>query len=95
MANKSCNPVNTKSLLAFIFGQMGKLDNGEIDVATAVAQAKLAKQANNVLDYELKRCQVQMQLDAVNRTATAKLRDIESLGFDDAKVPPTKMENAE
>ena len=44
-------PVNNKSMLAFIFLQMEKLDNNEIDVQTASAQANLAKQANNALMY--------------------------------------------
>ena len=46
-------PVNNKSLLHFIYDQMEKLDKKEIDVSQAQAQADLAKQANNVLKYEL------------------------------------------
>lgn len=79
-------PVNTKSLLAFIFGTMGKLDRGEIDPNTACAQAKLASQANNVLMYEIKRADIQMRLQAVGRSTMPELRDIESKGFDSAKV---------
>lgn len=76
------NPVNTKSLLAFIFGQMGKLDRGEIDANTACAQAKLASQASNVLNYELKRSIVQMRLQAIGQSTTPTLREIESKGFE-------------
>ena len=81
-------PVNTKSLLAFIFGQMSKLDKGEIDAKTACAQAQLASQANNVLTYELKRAVVQMQLSecGFSNQQRPELRDIESKGFDNAKL---------
>ena len=48
-------PVNAKSLAAFLCNQMVKLDNGEIDANQAIAQAKLASQVNNLMNYELKR----------------------------------------
>lgn len=60
---------------------MERLNSGEIDAQTAMAQAKLASQANNVLDYELKRTIVQMKLQ---QTASGcsniipHLREIES-----------------
>lgn len=77
-------PVNSKSLLSFIFGQMEKLDSKEIDVETAQTQASLAKQANNILNYELKRAQVQMDLSRHNNECADKvyLREVESKGFD-------------
>lgn len=74
-------PVNTKSLLTFIFSQMEKLDNGEITNETACAQAKLASQANNVLNYELKRTIVQIKMQeigAITDSTDIKLREIES-----------------
>lgn len=74
-------PVNTKSLLTFIFSQMEKLDKGEITNETACAQAKLASQANNVLNYELKRTIVQIKMQeigAITDSADIKLREIES-----------------
>ena len=74
-------PVNTKNLLAFIFNQMQRLDSGEIDAQTACAQAKLASQANNVLDYELKRTIVQMKMQQIGTGIQASditLREIES-----------------
>ena len=42
-------PVNSKSLLHFVFNEMEKLSRREIDVNEANAQANLAKQANNLL----------------------------------------------
>ena len=42
-------PVNNKSMLAFLFDQMEKLNAKEISVDEAKAQANLAKQANNSL----------------------------------------------
>ncbi len=91
MENKTNNvrmgaPVNTKSLLAFIFNQMERLNSGEIDANTACAQAKLASQASNVLNYELKRTIVQLRLRELGGGIGAtepRLREIESKGFDD------------
>lgn len=79
-------PVNNKSMLAFIFLQMEKLNNNEIDVQTASAQANLAKQANNALMYELKRADIQMKLTAHNAVYKdgLKLREAESKNFDNA-----------
>ena len=48
-------PVNSKSLFHFICGQMEKLDNNDITVESAQAQSNLAKQAINILNYEIKR----------------------------------------
>lgn len=70
--------VNTTKLLAFLFEQMEKLDKGEIDATTAAAQAQLAKQANNVLDYELRRTIVQIKLAELPTANKPQLREIES-----------------
>jgi hypothetical protein len=78
-------PVNTKSLLASIFDQMGKLSRGEITATDACAYAKLASQAANVLNYELKRTVVQIRLKEIGANTGTYLRDIESKTFDDAK----------
>ncbi len=88
-------PVNTRSMLAFIFDQMNKLDKGEINVETASAQAKLAKQANNVLDYELKRTLVQIKLQEIGAITDAqevKLRDVESEQLNDENFPRTRAQ---
>lgn len=76
-------PVNTKSLLAFVFNQMAKLDRKEIDWQTANAQAKLASQASNLLNYELKRTIVELKLREIGNTTNPRLREIESKCFDD------------
>lgn len=79
-------PVNTKSLLAFIFNQMERLNSGEIDANTACAQAKLASQASNVLNYELKRTIVQMRLNELHggiSSTEPRLREIESKAFEE------------
>jgi len=85
MVNEMLAPVNTKSFLAFIFNTMEKLDKGEIDTNTACAQAKLMSQANNVLDYEIKRTLVQIKLKEMGMMQDKQpaLREIESKGFDD------------
>lgn len=75
-------PTNNKSLLHFIFAQMEKLDNKEIDINEAKTQALLAKQANNALKYELDRANVQMKLAEHNRdSARIDLRNAESSNF--------------
>lgn len=77
-------PVNNKSLLHFIFNQMEKLDAGEIDTNNAKAQAELAKQANNVLKYELDRANTQMKLEMHRRQtgSSINLREIETKPFE-------------
>lgn len=78
-------PVNTKSLLAFIFNQMSRLNSGEIDWQTANAQAKLASQASNLLNYELKRTIIQLRLREIGgglQATEPQLREIESKEFD-------------
>lgn len=77
-------PVNNKSLLHFIFDQMEKLDNDEIDNNKAKAQAHLAKQANNALKYEIDRANTLMKLDDHNRMtgSSLKLRNAEGKKFD-------------
>lgn len=81
-------PCNTKSMTAFLFGQMDKLAHKEIDTNTAVAQAKLASQISNLLNYELKRTLVQIKLQEINANIKQlpELRDIESKAFDDTKM---------
>lgn len=79
-------PVNTKSMLSFIFNQMERLDKKEIDANEACAQAKLASQACNLLNYELKRTIVQLRLREIGEggnDTSARLREIESKSFDD------------
>lgn len=77
-------PVNNKSLIAFLFNQMEKLDSKEIDVQQAQAQANLAKQVNNALHYELKRADIQMKLTEHNAIYKdgLKLREAESKNFE-------------
>lgn len=75
-------PTNNKSLLHFIFGQMEKLDNKEIDIDQAKSMALLAKQANNSLKYELDRANVQMKLAEHNLDRIRiDLRNAESSNF--------------
>ena len=71
-------PVNSKSLLHFIFDQMEKLDRKEITVQEGQAQANLAKQANNLLTYELKRAETLLKLQG----SEIQLREIESKSFE-------------
>ncbi len=76
-------PVNNKSMIAFLFDQMDKLDNDEIDVVKAKEQGNLAKQVNSAMRYELERARVRMELTKHNAIYKdgANLRDIESKNF--------------
>lgn len=74
-------PVNTKSLAAFLFNEMERLKEKEVTPQEAMAQAKLASQINNLLDYELKRTIVQMRLKEAGTIIEPKLREIESKEF--------------
>ncbi len=78
-------PVNSKSLFAFVCDQMEKLTTDEITVEKAKAQANLAKQANNLLKYELDRANTQMKITIFNKEnidGKVELRELESKGFD-------------
>jgi len=76
-------PVNNKSMIAFLFGQMDKLDNDEIDILKAKEQGNLAKQVNNAMKYELDRAKTRMELTKHNAIYKdgVDLRDIESKNF--------------
>lgn len=77
-------PVNNKSLVAFLFGQMEKLDNEQIKPEQALAQAKLAQQINSQMRYEIERAKIAMEItkhNAIYKDGT-KLREIESKNFD-------------
>ena len=77
-------PVNNKSLVAFLFDQMEKLDHDTIDVTKAREQSNLAKQVNNAMKYEIDRAKVKMDLAKHNAIYKdgLDLRDIESKNFD-------------
>ncbi len=76
-------PVNNKSMIAFLFNQMDRLDKDEIDVQKAREQGNLAKQVNNAMKYELDRSKVKMELAKHNAIYKdgLDLRDIESKNF--------------
>lgn len=80
---KNGAPVNTKSLAAFLFNEMERLKEKETTPQEAMAQAKLASQINNLLDYELKRTTVQIKLREICQSVDPKLRNIESKPFDE------------
>jgi len=77
-------PVNNKSLTAFLFDTMEKLNNGEVSVEIAKTQTNLAKQVNSQMRYELERARVIMELTKHNAIFKdgANLREIESKNFD-------------
>lgn len=77
-------PVNNKSMVAFLFNQMNKLDEGNIDINTAREQANLAKQVNVAMKYELDRSKTLMKLAEHNAVYKdgLNLRNIESKNYE-------------
>ena len=82
---KIMKPVNEKSLLHHLFDQMDKLDKGEIDVAQATAQSKLAGQAVSLYRLEIDRAKLSMELQQHQKETgnLIRLRELSSKGFDD------------
>ena len=72
-------PVNTKSMFATLCDYMEKLDNNEIDVAQAHAMSKLIGQANNLLNYELKRSILMSNPDFKNTHRNLEVKTFDSL----------------
>jgi hypothetical protein len=58
---------------------MEKLDRNEIDVAQASAMSKLIGQANNLLNYELKRSLLMANQDFKNNHRNLELKTFDSL----------------
>jgi hypothetical protein len=77
-------PVNSKSLFTFICDAIDGLSEGKITVEVAKAQSNLAKQANNILKYELSRAETEMKIREFNikYSANIQLREVESKTFD-------------
>ena len=67
-------PTDNKSLLHFVFHQMDKLEDKIIDVGEATAQAALARQAHNCLNYERQRAETLFKL----RGTGIEIREIEN-----------------
>lgn len=72
-------PVNTKSMFALLCQTMEKLDNDEIDVSKASAMSKLIGQANNLLNYELKRAVVLSNPDYKDEHRNLEAKNFDSL----------------
>lgn len=77
MQIKTMKPVNTKSMFSLLCEYMEKLDSDEIDVAKASAMSKLMGQANNLLNYELKRAALM-----TNNSFKEEHRHLEAKNFD-------------
>lgn len=70
-------PVNTKSMFSLLCKNMEQLENDEIDVSKAAAMSKLIGQANNLLNYELKRAALM-----TNHNFKQEHRNLEIKNFD-------------
>ena len=79
-------PVNTKSMFSTLCSCMEKLDRNEIDVNQAAAMSKLIGQANNLLNYELKRAALM-----ANQEFRMSHRNLELKSFDSLPEPAQKM----
>ena len=72
-------PVNTKSMFSMLCMYMEKLDSDEIDVFKANAMSKLVGQANNLLNYELKRSLLMTNGDFKEEHRSLELKNFDSL----------------
>lgn len=72
-------PVNSKSLFHTLCETLEKLDRDEIDVSKASATAKLVGQANNLLNYELKRAMVLSKEEFAKNHRVLELKSFDSL----------------
>ena len=76
---------NSKALFHFLANQMEKLDNNEISEGKAKAQAGVAKQIVQILNYELARVKTQIEISHHNQNQNfqkLELREVESTSFD-------------
>lgn len=72
-------PINAKSMFAMLCIYMEKLDNNEIDVYQASAMSKLIGQANNLLNYELKRAALMTNQEFKNQHRNLEHKNFDSL----------------
>ena len=72
-------PVNSKSLFHMLCMTLEKLDSAEIDVATASATAKVIGQANNLLNYELKRAIILSNPEYRQNHRNLEMKEFDSL----------------
>jgi hypothetical protein len=66
-------------MFAVLCDYMEKLENDEIDVSKAHAMSKLIGQANNLLNYELKRAVLMTNQDFKNEHRSLELKTFDSL----------------
>jgi len=79
-ANKqNLMPVNSKSMFAALCKTMEKLESGEINVNQVNAMAKLIGQANNLLNYELKRAVIMGNQNYAEHHRNIELKTFDSL----------------
>jgi hypothetical protein len=80
-------PVNTKSLFNMLCVCMEKLENDEIDVYKASAMSKLVGQANNLLNYELKRAALMTNEKFAEQHRNLELKSFDSLPQERQQLP--------
>lgn len=71
--------VNSKSMFSLLCTYMDKLDKNEIDVNQAHAMSKLIGQANNLLNYELKRAALMCNDNFKKEHRNLELKTFDSL----------------
>jgi hypothetical protein len=72
-------PVNTKSMFSLLCKNMEQLENDEIDVSKAAAMSKLIGQANNLLNYELKRAALMTNDNFKQEHRNLEIKNFDSL----------------
>ena len=74
-------PVNTKSMFSLLCIYMDRLDKNEIDVSQAHAMSKLIGQANNLLNYELKRAMLMTNGQFKGEHRCLEMKEFDSLNL--------------
>lgn len=72
-------PVNTKSLFSVICSYIEKIDSGEITSEQANSVSKLVGQANNLLNYELKRAVLMANPDINKNHRNLEIKSFDSI----------------
>lgn len=83
-------PVNLKSMCAYLMGILNGLRDGEINPNQGVAIAKVASQINQAYANNIKQTMVEITLERLGHNCEAKLRTLDSKKIEDVDYLPVK-----
>lgn len=78
LTQSSPQPVNLKSLSAYLMGILNGLRDGEIKANQGIAIAKVASQINQAYSNNMKQTLLELQLERLGKNVDAKLRCLDS-----------------